>query len=242
MVRSKSHKEIDDAYPLLTARGIELIKKHTTPRIYQGMGCYVAYKDELQGDWKIGYGSQKLGKRYVRPLDRITQLQIDTQFAEDLKEFSQQVAAYVHVPLNYNRKAAVLSFAHSLGIPSFKECRLLNLINNLGTKSEIIREWSPYINRIWRSNGEQLINRRRAELNLYFTGDEQIATLVKHKCGANICLLNIAETFTGAPSQLKAIEYLEKKLANWDPTGAVLDQFFRQWTERPNGLGSLPLR
>ena len=58
------------------------------------------------------------------------------------------------VNLNKNKRAALLSFAHSIGIQSFKTCRLLELINNYASKLKIIKEWSPYINRIWMSGGE----------------------------------------------------------------------------------------
>jgi len=134
----------------------------------------------------------------------------------------------------------LLSFAHSVGIPSFKECRLLQLINECAPKSAIIREWSPYINRIWFSGGERFVERRRVELDLYLAGDKEIPTFIPHKCQTRQCLLNLAETYTGAPNQIKAIEYLERKMVDFDPSGEVLRRFFRYWNEKPSGLGSPP--
>jgi hypothetical protein len=110
----------------------------------------------------------------------------------------------------------------------------------LASKTEIIREWSPYINTFWRSGGERFIERRRTELNIYLAADLQIPTYIEHKCKAKQCLLNLSETYTGAPNQIRAIEYLEKKLNEWDPTGEVQRRFFRYWSEKPSGLGSPP--
>ena len=240
--RKKANEELDDwsDYPFLTAKGVELIKYYTTPRTLLGSGLYGSYKDSFENVWKIGYGSLKIKRRWVRYNEVATKKEIDLQLVEDLKEFSQQVASYVFVPLNTNRKGALLSFAHSLGIPSFKECQLLTLINSLASKNEIIKEWSPYINLLWQSGGDAMINRRRTELNLYFAGDKEIPTQIKHTCATKRCLLNLPETYNGSPTQIKAIEYLERKINDWDESGEVLRRFFRLWDEKPSGLGSAP--
>ena len=117
---------------------------------------------------------------------------------------------------NRARKGAVLSFAHSIGLLAFKNSRLLELINRHASKTEIIKEWSPYINRYWLSGGDGMRDRRRAELDL-FSADKKIPTFTKHKCHTPVCLLNLPDTYTGAPNQVKAVEYLEKKLNEWDP-------------------------
>ena len=236
------HKEDDSLkdYPFLTAKGIKLIRTYTTPRTYIGSGRYASYRDYGEDIWRIGYGSKKLKGHWIRNIDRATQKEIDIQFLEDLKKFSNEAAKYVFVPLNENRKAALLSFAHSLGISGFKHSRLLELINTMRSKNEIIREWSPYINVIWRSGGEHMISRRRTELDTYLTPDKQIPTFVAHNCATDVCLLNLAETYNGAPTQVKAIEYLEKKINAWDPSGDTLKRFWRYWTEKPSGLSSPP--
>jgi GH24 family phage-related lysozyme (muramidase) len=228
-------------HPFLTDKGYEIIKKHTTPRTYIGMGRYSSYKEYGEDIWRIGYGSKKIGRHWVGGFEKATQEQVDAQLLEDLKEFSSSVEQYVFVPLNDNRKAALLSFAHSIGLGSFKTCRLLDLINSLAPKSEIIREWSPYINTIWRSGGEQMINRRRVEIDTYFAPEAQIPTIYPHECASKYCLLNLAETYNGAPNQIKAIEYLERKLNSLDPSGNTLRQFWRYWAEKPSCLPSLPL-
>jgi GH24 family phage-related lysozyme (muramidase) len=228
----------DKSYPFLTAAGIELIKRYSTPRTLVGPGRYMSYKEYGEDIWRIGYGSKKIGRRLLNYNEVITEAQIEKQLVEDLKEFSKKVSQYVHVPLNKNRRGAVLSFAHSLGICSFKTCRLLNLINSYAKKQEIIREWSPYINRIWLSGGDTVVARRRSELDLYFTADKEIPTFYEHNCELKNCLLNIPETYNGSPSQVKAIEYLEEKIIEWDPSGKALQHFFRLWVQRPGGLAS----
>ena len=227
-------------HPFLTRKGINLIKTHSMPRTHIGMGRYASYREYGEDIWRIGYESKKLGKRWLSATDKAIEEEIDIQLEEDLKELSDLVAKYVFVPLNTNRKAAVLSFAYSIGISSFKTCRLLELINSSAGKTKIIREWSPYINQIWLSGGDLMRDRRRVELDTYYAADKEIPTLVPHRCRVKRCLLNLPETYTGVPNQLKAIEYLERKLTEWDPSGEVLRQFFRYWTQKPTGLGSPP--
>jgi GH24 family phage-related lysozyme (muramidase) len=235
----KSHKEeIWKEHPFLTRKGIDLIKLYTPARISIGLNRYGSYKDYGEEIWRIGYGSKKLGKSYVSAYDKASLEQINTQLENDLKEFSDLVSKYIFIPLNRNRKAAVLSFAHSIGITSFKSCRLLGLLNNHESKNTIIREWSPYINTLWRSGGDGLIDRRRTELNLYYAPDKEIPTFIPHKCKTSKCLLNLVESYNGNPNQIKAIEYLERCLCKWDPTGRNLRRFFQMWSEKPKSLGS----
>ena len=227
-------------YPFFTEKSTELIKRSTVPRTSLGMGRYASYKDYGESIWRIGYGSKKISGRYLLSTDKATEEEIEKQFIEDLKEFSNLVKEYVFVPLSSNRKAALLSFAHSIGIQSFKTCRLLALINSHSSKNALIKEWSPYINRIWQSGGDLMVTKRRMELDTYLSPSKEIPTFTPHRCRVKKCLLNLPETYTGAPNQLKAIEYLEKKFLEWDPSGEVLRRFFRYWSQKPTGLGSLP--
>ena len=225
-------------YPFFSEKGYELTKKYTPSRTYVGLDTYTSYKDFGESTWKIGYGSDQLNGHYLNSKDRATQEEIDKQFYYDLKEFSNKLKDYVFVSLNNNRKAALLSFAHSIGIQSFKKCKLLDLINSYASKIKIIKEWSPYINTYWMSGGEQMIERRRVELDMYFAADKEIPTFYKHTCQTKICLLNLVETYNGTANQIKGIEYLEEKFKQLDPTGKILRQFFRYWNEKPSGLGS----
>ena len=119
-----SHK-----YSLFTEKGYQLTKKYTVPKTYIGMGRYAAYKDFGESVWRIGYGSETIDDHYLDANDKASQESIDKQFYEDLKEFSKKAENYIFVNLNKNKRAALLSFAHSIGICSFKSCRLLDLIN-----------------------------------------------------------------------------------------------------------------
>jgi GH24 family phage-related lysozyme (muramidase) len=228
-----SHK-----YSLFTEKGYQLTKKYTIPRTYLGMGKYAAYKNFGESDWKIGYGSKTINDHSLSASDKASQEEIDKQFYEDLQFFSKQAEKYVFVNLNKNKRAALLSFAHSVGLCSFKSCRLLDLINSYASKNKIIKEWSPYINRIWMSGGDFMTSRRRTELDMYFAPDKEIPTFYPHKCSTEVCLLNIAETYNGTATQIKGIEYLEKKIKEFDPSGEILRQFFRYWNKTPSGLGS----
>ena len=202
------------------------------------MGRFAAYKDYGEANWRIGYNSLKLGKRRVAYNEKAGREDIEKQLVEDLKEFSKEVSQYVYVPLNRHKKGAVLSFARSLGILGFKNSKLLELINSHASKKQIISEWSPYINRYWLCGGERMRDRRRAELNAFLSADKEIPTFTRHTCQTSICLLNLPETYNGAPNQIKAVEYLEKKIKEWDPTGHALRRFYRLWSQPPAGLGN----
>ena len=236
--KKKRSREDKLKYPFFTDKGFDLIKRTTHPRTDLGMGRYASYKDYGDITWYIGYGSTTINGRALLASDKATTEEIEKQFEEDLKEFSDLVSQYVFVPLNRNRKAAILSFAFSIGISSLKTCRLLELINTHATKTAIIREWSPFINRLWCSGGDLMVAQRRTELDMYLAPDKTIPTFVPHRCHAKRCLLNLPETYTGAPNQVKAIEYLEKKLLQWDPSQEVVRRFFRYWNEKPRSLGS----
>ena len=168
-------------YSLFTEKGYQLTKRYTIPKTYLGMGKYAAYKNFGESIWKIGYESESINEHSLSPTDKASQDEIDKQFYEDLKIFSQQAEKYIFVNLNKNKRAALLSFAHSIGICSFKSCRLLDLINSYASKNKIIKEWSPYINHIWMSGGDLMTSRRRTELDMYLAPDKEINTFYRHK-------------------------------------------------------------
>tara|TARA_B100000900_G_scaffold225827_1_gene191675 strand:- start:5725 stop:6441 length:717 start_codon:yes stop_codon:yes gene_type:complete len=225
-------------YLFFSEKGYKLTKSYTVARTYLGLGRYATYKDFGEDSWKIGYGSKEINGHFLKANDKATQKEVDKQFYLDLKNFSSKLNNYVFVSLNTNRRAAILSFAYSIGIQSFKNCKLLDLINSYASKNKIIKEWSPYINTYWMSGGDLMIARRRAELDMFFAADKEIPTFYKHSCHAKVCLLNLVETYNGSSNQIKGIEYLEKKFIELDPSGEVLRRFFRYWNEKPSGLGS----
>ena len=239
MARSKHHKPLEINHPFLNVETVNLVKQYTPARTHLGFGRFAAYKDYGEFIWRIGYGSTKMGKRFVHAGDKASEAQILEQLVVDLKEFTDQVIQYIYMPLNKKRRAAILSYAYSIGLPAFKECNLRELINTNASKSLIIREWSPFINKQYLYGDPLLIERRRVELNYYLAPDKEIPTFLPHRCEAtHQCLLNLAETWNQSPNQIKAIEYLERKLLDWDPTGETMRRFWRYWNQVPGGLGS----
>ena len=238
MPRTQAALQSPDKYKstFLNDIGVEIIKYYATARTYTGFGRFASYKDE-HGEWLIGYGSKRLGRQYVGAFTRGTQKEIDEQLVRDLEVFAPIVQSYVIMPLNETKKAAVLSYAHSIGLAQFKECKLLELINTRASKTKIIKEWSPYINRK-DLHPERLRDRRRTELNTFLAPDQTVPLFIEHKCCLSRCLLNIGETYMGTPNQIKAIEYFERKVAAWDPDGEVVRRFFRYWNEPQGGTGS----
>lgn len=236
--RKKKEKADDwSRYPFLTQLGIDLIARYSPARTFLGFGQFASYKEEGEDIWRIGYGSTKINKHWVGYREKATQMEVFAQLVIDLKEFSNLVSHYVVMPLNQKKKAAVLSYAHSIGLPAFKESNLLSLINSRASKREIICEWSPYINR-QNFYPELLRERRRVELNTYLAADKEVPLFTKHNCQLRQCLLNVAENYKGTPNQIKAIEYLERKLLEWDPNQEVIRRFFRYWNQEQGGLGS----
>jgi hypothetical protein len=236
--RKKKEKADDwNNYPFLTQLGIELISRYSPARTHLGFGQFASYREEGEDVWRIGYGSLKISKHWVGAREKATQEAVYKQLVIDLKEFSNLVAHYVVMPLNQKKKAAVLSYAHSIGMPAFKECELLQLINSRASKKDLIREWSPYINRK-EFYPENLRERRRVELNTYLAADKKVPLFIQHNCQLRQCLLNVAENYNGTPNQVKAIEYLERKLLEWDPSQEVVRRFFRYWNQEQGGLGS----
>jgi hypothetical protein len=231
--------QLPDKYksPFLNETAIKLIQHYTPARTNCGFGRFAPYKTE-HGEWRIGYGSKRIGKYWPTASMRVTREEIDKQLIKDLEELADKLSSYVFMPLNTKKRAAILSFAHSVGLIAFKECRLLELINARASRNLIIKEWSPYINPEYRYASEILKERRRVELNTYISPDLQVPLFTEHKCLFNNCLLNIGESFVGSPNQIKAIEYLERKVMEWDPSGETIRRFFRYWNQAPAGLGS----
>lgn len=220
----------------LNDTALQLIKRHTHPRVYLGFDRYGSY-EVSKGVWCIGYGSYKLGRLTVNAWTKATKKEIEDQLEKDLYPFARRIEHYVIMPLTSKKKAAVLSYAHSVGMCAFKDSKLLELINTNASKTEIIREWSPLINRKY-AHPEWMRDRRRAELNTFLEPDDGVPLHFHHECRFDQCLLNIGVTFNGNPNQLKAIEYLEKKLHGWDPSGEVIRRFFRYWNLPQGGSGS----
>jgi GH24 family phage-related lysozyme (muramidase) len=204
------------------------------------MERYAPYRAKEDGPWFIGYGSKRVGRGAVTPFTRCNRKEVEKQLERDLEDFVFILQDLIFFPLNEKKKAAILSYAYSIGITKFKDCRLLSLINSNADRTEIIKEWSPFINKelLWNT---KLTDRRRSELDLYLQPDNDVPLLVEHHCKLPKCLLNVAENFNGSPQQVKAIEFLEEHLLRLDPKCEIIDEFFRLWNQRPKATGSRSL-
>ena len=223
--------------PFLNDTAVKLIKLYTPARTNCGFGRFAAYKTE-HGEWRIGYGSKRLGKSWVGMFTRATEKEINEQLIKDLEEFADKVQHHVIMPTAPKKRAALLSYAHSIGLAAFKESRLLQLVNERASKKALIKEWSPFINAAYRHATPFLKERRRVELNTYLASDSQVPVFTEHRCILKHCLLDIGESYMGTPNQIKAIEYLERKVLEWGPTGETIRRFFRYWNQEQGGLGS----
>ena len=221
-----------------TELSYQLVQRYTPCRVHTGFEEYTSYRIYREESlFAIGYGSTRLKGKGITPYTTVSREVVNEQLEEDLKVFSRYVDNLIYMPLNEKKRAAVLSYAHSIGILQFKDCKLLELINSNAKRSAIIQEWSPFLRKNYLSN-PGLIARRRAELDVFLDVDEVVPLLVEHNCKTNPCLLNIATTFNGSPQQVKAIEYLEKELLKYDPSGKIIEKFFNLWREKPTCTGS----
>jgi hypothetical protein len=223
--------------PFLSDLVVELIQKHGYPRTYCGDERFASYRTE-HGEWRIGYGSSRIGKTWAGPSTKASRDEINQQLVKDLEVLAEKISSYVIMPLSPKKRGALLSYAHSVGLSYFKDSPLLELINSRATKLEIIKEWSPLINPLYRFANEHVQKRRQVELNMYLSTDTEVHGFVRHVCKSDQCLLTIGESFIGTPNQVRALEYLEKELSTLDPSGKVLKQFFRHWGKPHKGVAS----
>lgn len=140
---------------------IDIIKKFE--------GCKLsAYKCQA-GIWTIGWGNTyyENGSK-VQPDDTITQARAEALLLLTVTKFWKEVKKVVKSPVNDNQFAALVSFAYNLGIGALNKSTLLKLVNANPNDKQIANEFMKWVNAGGKpSNG--LINRRRAELHLYFS-------------------------------------------------------------------------
>lgn len=112
------------------------------------------------GVWTIGYGHT----RGVRPGMKITRAEAERLLEEDL----QPVLAVLPSGLNANRRAALASLCFNIGVGAFSRSTLRKLVCANPDDPRIAAEFARWVH----SRGKVLaglVNRRRAECELYFT-------------------------------------------------------------------------
>jgi lysozyme len=140
---------------------IDIIKKFEGCRL-------VAYKD-IVGVWTIGWGSTyyENGNK-VNSGDAISQQRAESLLLTTVTKFASEVNKIVKSNVNENQRSALISFAFNLGVGALKKSTLLKLVNANPNDPQIAHEFMKWVNAAGKpSNG--LINRRRAELHLYFS-------------------------------------------------------------------------
>lgn len=160
---------------------LALIFKNKTMEIFQGTSEQVfsfiaklekfypkAYPDYTQ--WSVGYGSGMNWDTHT-PVTKDTTVDEATAKRWLLAEAAQNMATinkYVKVPLNANQRTALAAFVYNVGDGAFIGSTLLKKINAKASRAEIEAAWKE-----WRMAGGKvnpgLVNRRQAEINMYFS-------------------------------------------------------------------------
>ena len=158
----------------------KLISYYATARTFTGFGLYASYKDRGESIWRIGFNSSEIRGKVISGTTKATEEEIYEQLKLDLEKLSYKIARLIFWPLNKKKKAAILSYAFSIGFPAFKTDKLLDIVNKGNKRKEIIKFWSPFINKDWMYKGERFIDQRRSELDLFLAADKEVPTLIKH--------------------------------------------------------------
>ena len=118
--------------------------KLAVPLIGKFEGCRLrAYPDPATGGepWTIGYGATHYedGTK-VKAGDEITQEHADRLLGVLVSRYLHDVLALVHVEINANEGAAIVSLAYNIGLGNFRKSTLLKKLN-AGDKDGAAREF-----------------------------------------------------------------------------------------------------
>lgn len=116
----------------INAAGLSLIK--------QSEGCSKTPYRCPAGIWTIGYGHTSGVHEHTPP---ITEAEAEALLVRDLRGAEQAVNACVHVPLNANQFAALVSFVFNVGSANFAHSRLLKHMNagEMDTAADEFLRW-----------------------------------------------------------------------------------------------------
>ena len=118
--------------------------------------------------WTIGYGETMWKGKPVHEGMTVTRAEADAALVTRLIGFQKELDGLVHVPLNSNQNAAMLSFIYNIGAPNLKKSTLLKLLNqgNYDYAAAQFEDWN-------KAAGKEvagLTNRRKAECELFLKG------------------------------------------------------------------------
>jgi lysozyme len=132
-----------------------------------------AYKDQI-GVWTIGYGNTYyppyyLNGRKVQQGDLITQQQADDFLNYVvINDVANVIRKFITAALNDNQFSALCSFSYNLGAGALEHSTLLKVLNANPEDPEIRVEFGKWVY----AGGkvlDDLVNRRKAEADLYFS-------------------------------------------------------------------------
>ena len=119
--------------------------------------------------WTIGYGTTKINGVAVKEGMQITLDEAEEYLEKDCQVFYNAVCKEVANICNDNQIASLTSFTYNVGIGAFKESTLLRVIKeNPNNKSEITKQFMRWLF-AGAKRVQGLENRRKAEIELYFS-------------------------------------------------------------------------
>lgn len=159
-------------------KGLNLIKKYE--------GCSLMAYQDSSNIWTIGYGwTGKINGKSISKGMKISQQQADNLLLDNLILYENKVNKYQNIyHFNQNEFDALVSFCYNIG-------NIDQLTNNgKRTRGQIKDHWIAYC----KSNGkilQGLINRRKAELELFNQKDNNYITVYKNNQPINLQAVNI---------------------------------------------------
>jgi lysozyme len=120
------------------------------------------------GVWTIGFGNTfyEDGTK-VKEGDVITQQRADELAKFIVEQFATSIRTMIKQPLNENQFSACVSLAYNIGTGGFKKSSVLRKLNANPLDASIADSF-----RLWNKGGGKvlrgLVNRREAEIQLYF--------------------------------------------------------------------------
>jgi lysozyme len=133
-----------------------------------------AYKD-VAGYWTIGYGHLILPNEQQLMTATLTKEQAMAMKKKDAGIAEAAIRGQVLAPLNQNQFDALVSLIFNIGSGAFRDSTVKARINALDTEARITEAWQR-----WKNAGGKtvpgLVNRRKAETELFFTDEKKKPT------------------------------------------------------------------
>ena len=133
-----------------------------------------AYQD-VAGYWTIGYGHLILPNEQHLRTATLTKEQALALKKKDAGIAEAAIRGQVSAPLNQNQFDALVSLIFNIGSAAFRDSTVKARINAFDTEERITEAWHR-----WKNAGGKtvpgLVNRRKAETELFFTDEKKKPT------------------------------------------------------------------